>query len=191
MLFATLSHWLRRLPAPAQPRGEARARPFREVLEGRTAAAVFTVNTFDDTVEANRDGSGLDAGGNISLRSAVMATNDLGGTNTIVLSAGTYNLTIPPVQGGGDEGGHLNIGRGLTNNNLTIAGAADGVTIIDANNMDHAIDVGFFCSATLSQLPIQNGTATSGGDIGNSVQLTIDNFTITLDTAAFRRGAFS
>jgi hypothetical protein len=162
-----------------------------EVLEGRTAPAVFTVNTFDDTVEANRDGSGLDAAGNTSLRSAVMATNDLGGSNTIVLSAGTYNLTIAPVQGGGDEGGHLNIGRGFSNNNLTITGATDGATIIDANNLDHAVDVGFFCSATLSQLTIQNGTGIFGGDIGNSGHLTIDSSTITGGTATFGGGIFS
>jgi hypothetical protein len=162
-----------------------------EVLEGRTAPAVFTVNTFDDTVEATRDGSGLDATGNVSLRSAAMATNDLGGSNTIVLSAGTYKLTIPPVPGGGDVGGHLNIGRGLTTNNVTIDGATDGATIIDANRLDHAIDVGFFCSATLSRLTIQNGSGTFGGDVGNSGKLTIDNSTITGGTATFGGGVFS
>jgi hypothetical protein len=155
------------------------------------APAVFAVNTFDDSVEATRDGSGLDANGNISLRSAVMATNDLAGTNTIVLSGGTYTLTIAPVQGGGDEGGHLNIGRGLTNNNVTIQGATDGTTVIDANQLDHAIDVGFFCTATLSQLTIQNGTGTFGGDVGNSGRLTIDSCSITGGTATFGGGVFS
>jgi hypothetical protein len=162
-----------------------------EALEGRTAPAVFTVNTFDDTVEANPDGSGLDAAGNISVRSAIMATNDLGGDNTIMLSAGTYTLTIPPTTSGGDEGGHLNIGRGLTNNNVTINGATDDVTVIDANGLDHAIDVGFFCSATLSHLTIQNGTGTFGGDVGNSGRLTIDKSTITGGTAVFGGGVFS
>jgi hypothetical protein len=157
-----------------------------EVLEGRTAPALFTVNTFADTVEANRDGSGLDAQGNISLRSAVMATNDRGGDNTIVLSGGTYTLTIAPT--GDDDGGHLSIGRGLTNSNVAIDGASDGTTVIDANNLDHAIDVGFFCSATLSQLTIQNGTGTFGGDVGNSGRLTIDGCSITAGTAIFGGG---
>src|SRR5262245_43869699 len=116
MARASLRHWIRRLSAPAKPHRRPRTRLVLEVLEGRTAPAVFTVNTFADTVEATRDGSGLDAAGQVSLRSAAMATNDLGGSNTIVLSAGTYNLTIPPVPGGGDEGGHINIGRGLTTN---------------------------------------------------------------------------
>jgi hypothetical protein len=191
MIVASLRPWIRRLSASANRRRRPRARLFLEVLEGRTAPAVFTVNTFDDTVEASRDGSGLDAGGNISLRSAVMATNDLGGDNTIVLSAGTYNLTIAPVQGGGDDGGHLNVGRGLTNSNVTITGATDDVTVIDANSLDHAVDVGFFCSATLSHLTIQNGTGTFGGDVGNSGRLTIDSSIVTGGTATFGGGVFS
>jgi hypothetical protein len=200
MILGRWRHWLSRLSAnctrklklaPTKTRQGRRARLFVEVLEGRTAPAVFTVNTFDDTVEANHDGSGLDAAGNVSLRSAIMATNDLGGDNTILLSAGTYTLTIAPVSSGGDEGGHLNIGRGLTNNNVTINGATDDVTVIDANGLDHAIDVGFFCSATLSHLTIQNGTGTSGGDVANSGRLTIDSCTITGGTAVFGGGVFS
>jgi hypothetical protein len=155
------------------------------------APAVFTVNTFDDTVEATRDGSALDANGNISLRSAVMASNDLGGANAIVLSGGTYSLTIAPVASRGDEGGHLNIARGLTSINTTIQGADDGTTVIDANQLDHAIDVGFFCIATLSQLTIQHGTGTFGGDVGNSGQLTIDSCTITGGAASFGGGVYS
>jgi hypothetical protein len=162
-----------------------------EVLEGRTAPAVFTVNTFDDTVEANRDGSGLDAAGNVSLRSAVMASNDLGGSNTVVLSPGSYGLTLAPVPGGGDAGGHLSLGSGLTSNNVTLAGAADGTTTIDANNLDHVLDVGFFASATLSQLTLQNGSGTFGGDVGNSGQLTIDGCTLLGGAATFGGGVFS
>ena len=89
MILARWRHWLGRLSASGKTRQGPRARLFVEVLEGRTAPAVFTVNTFDDTVEANRDGSGLDAAGNISLRSAIMATNDRGGDNTVMLSAYT------------------------------------------------------------------------------------------------------
>jgi hypothetical protein len=191
MILARWRHWLGRLSVSTKSRQRPRARLLVEVLEGRTAPAVFTVNTFDDTVEANPDGSGLDAAGNTSLRSAIMATNDRGGDNTIMLSAGTYTLTIAPVSGGGDEGGHLNIGRGLTNNNVTINGATDAFTVIDANGLDHAIDVGFFCSATLSHLTIQNGTGTFGGDVGNSGRLTIDSSTITGGTATFGGGVFS
>jgi hypothetical protein len=161
------------------------------VLEGRTAPAVFLVNTFDDTVEANRDGSGLDAAGNTSLRSAIMATNDLGGSNQIVLSAGTYTLTIAQTQDRGDAGGHLQIGMGLTVNDVEIDGATNDVTVIDANNLDHAIDVGFFCSATLSNLTIQNGTGTFGGDVGNSGRLTIDSSILTGGIAISGAGVYS
>src|SRR5712692_4174697 len=100
MVLARWRHWVHRVSASAKPSRRPRVRLLLEVLEARTAPAVFTVNTFDDTVEANRDGSGLDAAGNISLRSAIMATNDLGGTNTINLSAGMYTLTIAPTSSG-------------------------------------------------------------------------------------------
>src|SRR5260370_1631746 len=80
---------------------------------------------------------------------------------------------------------------GLTKNNVRISGATDGARIIAANNLDHAIDVGFFCSATLSHLTIQNGTGTSGGDVGNSGRLTIDSSTISGGTAIFGGGVYS
>src|SRR5690348_6790304 len=95
-------------------------KPCVERLEDRTAPAVFHVTTLADTVELARDGSGRDALGNISLRSALMATNDTGGSNTISLPAGTYLLTIAPNGTNDDASGDLNIGRGLVQNNVTI-----------------------------------------------------------------------
>src|SRR5205809_1367898 len=74
-------------------RRESTLRPLVEVLETRLAPAAFTVNTTMDTVAANLT-TGQDLTGNVSLRSAIMAANHLGGSNTITLPANTYGLTI-------------------------------------------------------------------------------------------------
>jgi hypothetical protein len=166
-------------------------KPRLEVLEGRTAPAVFNVTTFADTLEATRDGSGLDAGGNISLRSALMATNDTGGSNTINLPAGTYLLTIAPNGSNGDDSGDLTIGRGLVENDLTITGASAATTIVDGNSLDRVFDVGFFCTATIANLTIQNGKGIFGGGISNSGRATLSNDNITHNTASHGAGVFS
>jgi hypothetical protein len=150
-------------------------KPRLESLEDRTAPAVFTVATLADTVEAARDGSGRDANGNISLRSAIMATNDTGGSNTINLPAGIYLLMIAPDGMNDDATGDLNIGRGLVQNNLTIVGDSAATTIIDGNNLDRVLDVGFFCTATLSNLTIRNGKGIFGGAVSNSGHATLAN----------------
>ena len=168
-----------------------RSKPSLEALEDRTAPAVFNVNTFADTVESVRDGSGFDANGNISLRSALMATNDTGGTNTINLPAGTYLLTIAPQGSNGDDSGDLNIGRGLVMNNLTIAGDPTATTTIDGNGLDRIFNVGFFCTATLENLTIQNSKGTFGGGVSISGQATLTNDIFTNNAASQGAGVFN
>src|SRR5262245_14806294 len=68
--------------------------PTLEWLEGRTAPAIFTVNTTADTVAVNLV-TGQDASNKISLRSAMMAANNTGEGDTINLPAGNYLLTRP------------------------------------------------------------------------------------------------
>src|SRR5262245_41680852 len=68
--------------------------PTLEWLEGRTAPAIFTVNTTADTVAVNLV-TGQDASNKISLRSAIMAANNTGEGDTINLPAGNYLLTRP------------------------------------------------------------------------------------------------
>ena len=70
-----------------------RSRPMLETLEGRTLLSTFWVNTVADTVAVNpSDGTGLDANGNISLRSAIMAANDSPGSSVI-----DFNIPGPGV----------------------------------------------------------------------------------------------
>src|SRR5260370_7015346 len=69
--------------------------PWLETLEDRMAPAVFVVNTTADTVAANLV-TGQDASGNIRLRSAIQAANNLGGTNPTNPPPAIYNPTISP-----------------------------------------------------------------------------------------------
>jgi len=80
-------------------------------------AATFTVNTTDDTTDANPgDGACADSAGRCSLRAAVMEANALGsGPQTIVLQAGqTYTLSKDT-----DGGGHR-ADSGADNDDLDI-----------------------------------------------------------------------
>src|SRR5947208_1940223 len=67
-------------------------RPCVERLEARLALAAFNVNTLLDTDAVDLT-TGIDSNGNVSLRSAIEAANDLGGSNSISLPAGIYKLT--------------------------------------------------------------------------------------------------
>ena len=71
---------------------QRRLRPSIEGLEGRVTPSTFRVNTLLDTVAANvNTGTGKDASGHISLRSAIQTANAHSGADTIILPAGTTN----------------------------------------------------------------------------------------------------
>jgi hypothetical protein len=71
-------------------RRKMRSCPRLERLEGRIVMSTFQVNTTLDTAAVNLR-TGKDATGHISLRSAIMAANARGGSNTIKLRNGTYS----------------------------------------------------------------------------------------------------
>jgi CSLREA domain-containing protein len=131
-------------------------------------AATFTVNTEADTVDINPgDGTAADAGGNCSLRAAVMEANALYGPDIIELPTGTYNLEIP-----GAKEDHCRTGDLDICSNLTIRGAGKEVTIIDANHLDRIFHIKGAWKVTISDLTIQNGQAPDGKDlpIGSPLQ---------------------
>src|SRR5437870_4786616 len=80
-------------------------------------AATYTVTTFSDVINA---GDGV-----LSLREAVIAANASVGPHTILLSAGTYNLTIDGPSEDLAATGDLDI-----TNDVTITGAGAGSTTI-------------------------------------------------------------
>ncbi len=116
-------------------------------------APTYDVNTTADTSAADPAVSGVDSGGNCSLRGAIEAADTDGGPDTINVPAGTYTLTA---LGGADQGsaGALVIGS----TNVTISGT--GSPIIDANFLDRAftLDSG---TATISGFTIENGRSST------------------------------
>src|SRR3954471_19309044 len=82
-------------------KNRVRSRPCLEGLEDRQLLSTFNVNTTADTVAVDFK-KGKDAKGQISLRSAIMAADAKGGSNTIKLPAGTFNLTLT---GTGEDAG--------------------------------------------------------------------------------------
>ena len=85
-----------------------RLRPSLEGLEGRVTPSTFHVNTILDTVAVNLK-TGTDANGHVSLRSAIMAADSQGGSNKILLPAGTFTLTIAGAGEDNDATGDLDI----------------------------------------------------------------------------------
>ncbi len=99
-----------------------------------------------------------------------MAANAHPGSDTIILPAGTFTLTIPGRDENNDATGDLDI-----QSNLTIKGKGAGATIIDGNQLDRVIHI-LSGKVTLSGLTIQHGLAfnENGGGIlisGGSVTL--------------------
>lgn len=178
------------LRAPAR-KASPRHRPQLEGLEQRTAPAVFIVDTFEDTVEAARDGSGLDANGFTSLRSAIMAANDLGGEHTIYLPEGTFTLSLAPTGSNDDESGNLNVGRGLTQVTLTIEGAGMDVSVLDAAYLDQGLAVGFFTTVTMNNLTVMNGQGGFGGAVTNSGRLTMADVALRYSAGSHGAGLFN
>lgn len=127
------------------------------------AAAQITVNTTAD--EAPFPGECQGVAGDCSLRQALNVANNASEPDTIVLPAGTYNLTI---KGSGEnEGmtGDLDVFEGQE---VAIQGAGARTTVINATGLeDRAFDVLSLASLSLSKLTVTGGLANgeNGGGI--------------------------
>ena len=151
-------------PAPMRTRDarrRLRLRPQGEELETRVVLSTFLVNTMLDTDAVNLH-SGKDASGRISLRSAIMAADAIGGTNTIKLPSGTIKLTIPGANEDAGATGDLDI-----KGNLTIQGKGSNSSIVDGNSLDRVFEV-LSGKVTISNLTIQHGSNALGGGLFNS-----------------------
>lgn len=127
----------------------------------RADAATLTVTTTTDEL-ASGDGS-------CSLRGAILAVDFPGSVtgcgvadkkrNTIVLGAEHYGLSIKPAGRDDNTSGDLNV-TGKTN--LTISGAGESATIIDANGLDRVLRVGGSATVTLRRLTVTGGHGRAG-----------------------------
>ena len=137
--------------------------------------ATLTVSTTNDVVDGDTTSiaallASKGADGNISLREAILATNNTAGADEIILPTGTYVLTLT----GADDLAAL--GDLDIRDNLTITGAGSASTIIDGNASDRVFEVLNNSTATLTDLTIRNGSAPQAGGVqiitGSTVNLT-------------------
>jgi len=134
-------------------------------------AFTFTVDDSNDVIDNNiGDGICATAGAVCTVRAAVQEANSWPGADTIVIPAGTYNLTIAGAGETAAATGDLNISE-----DVTIKGAGSATTIIDAQDNDRIFDITqASTTVAISDVTIQNGTvATPGGGITNSGNLTL------------------
>jgi hypothetical protein len=142
------------------------------------------VDTTNDVLDGNTSSvaallasKGTDS--KISLREAIIATNNTAGPDSINLGAGTYVLT----RHGGNEdaaaAGDLDI-----TGDLVLRGAGAGLTTIDGDASDRVFEVLNQSTMTFSDLTIQNGRI-SANDLGSAIYIKAPNTssadTVTLD----------
>ncbi|HEV7731907.1 MAG TPA: choice-of-anchor Q domain-containing protein [Candidatus Binatia bacterium] len=148
-------------------------------------ALTFTVNSTTDEVDAS-PGNAIcaTASGTCTLRAAIQEANVVLGDDTIVLPAGTFQLTLT---GDGDNAsvtGDLDIQQGVD-----ITGAGIDATVIDGLGADRVFHVLNGTRLTLSALAIVNGAApaSAGGGIyldgADAEALTLTNVRMTGNSA--------
>src|SRR5919106_307234 len=128
----------------------------------------FAVTRFDDPLPNTCSAT------DCSLREAIIAANSAPGHDSIILGAGTYQLTIPGTSAGA-AAGDLNI-----SGDLTIAGTGVSSTLVSGALLgDRVLNVAASRVVTVQGLTIRD--ATSGGVL-NSGDLTMANVSVTMNT---------
>lgn len=149
-----------------------------------SGAATFNVNTTTDNPPSASECQGVAS--DCSLRQAIDSANTTGGVNTVVVPAGTYDLTLEAEGGNGIENGDLNV----TDENLTIQGAGARQTVIDAGQIeDRVIRLEGASALALAGLTVTGGrTSDDGGGIyaGEGV-LSLSGVAVT-DNESFESG---
>ncbi len=128
-----------------------------------TSTGVVVVDTTNDVVDGTTTsiaalGAARGADGRVSLREAVIASNNNAGNDTIIVAAGTYTLTIA---GAGDDSsatGDLDI-----QTNITIAGAGMASTIINGGGIDRVMEVDGSGNLTLADVRLTGGSINNDG----------------------------
>jgi len=189
MSLRSLTNWTNKwnkLSRRAPGRSPARRPrlPLRlELLEDRLAPATFTVNTIQDTLAVNLT-TGQDASGKVSLRSAIMAANNLGGTDTITFAnaltqGAPATITL--------SNGPLTLANA---NGTTIQGPGANLLTIDGSQRSSVFFVnGSASSVVLSGLTIAHGNAYYGGGVYNYYgTVAISNCTLSANSATYGGG---
>ena len=153
--------------------------------------STFTATSVLDTVDVNPgNGECADAGGNCTLRAAVMEANASAGSDTVILLADTYALTIAGVGEDDAATGDLDL-----KGDLTISGADPENTIIDAEQSgDRIIHIFSGANVTISGVTIRNSntsdniTGVPGGGLYNEGTLSITDSIISRNYGVYGAG---
>ncbi|MEQ1829122.1 MAG: DUF4347 domain-containing protein, partial [Pirellula sp.] len=135
-----------------------------EFSSTKTTAAALIVDTFNDVVDGTTTSianllANKGADGKISLREAVIASNNTAGGGGIYLGAGTFTLTIG---GTGDDSSTL--GDLDIQTDVTIFGAGIASTTINGGSVDRVIEVdGATGSLALTDVKITGGSINNDG----------------------------
>ncbi len=148
----------------------------------------FIINSFADTIDENiNDGINADRFGVSTLRATIMQANARVGEDTIILSPGTYTLTL----GGREEDGAATGDLDITETTLNIIGSGTDQTFIDGAQIDRIFHVLPGVTLNLSNLTLLRGNASTtdnGGAVRNQGTVALRNVQV-LDSSAARGGA--
>jgi hypothetical protein len=158
-------------------------------LAGAADAASFTVDSTRDAPLAVSSSTTCASTqeGTCTLRAAVQAADNSGGSNTISLPAGQYKLSIP---GSGEEeaeNGDLDVIGSTTA--ITITGAGDKATSIETTVPTRLLRVHYAASLTLIGVALVGGESEAGGAVLNEGALTIRQSALTENSSAGFGGA--
>lgn len=131
------------------------------------SAASFSVTDSTDAALSNPAGTTCVStdSGKCTLRAAVQAADNLGGSSTISVAAGTYTLTIASTGADDSSTGDLDINANVS---LTVTGAGAASTVINANHLDRAFAVQEHASLAISGVTVEHGVASESGSSTNS-----------------------
>ncbi len=135
---------------------------------------------------ANKGADGL-----ISLREAIIATNNTAGADAISLAAGTYTLSRTGASEDAASTGDLDI-----TGDLTITGAGAASTIVDGNALDRVFHVQSGVNAILTDLTIRGGLTAANGSGGgvyvdSGATLALSRVIITANSAGTGAGLYN
>lgn len=150
----------------------------------------FIINSFADTIDENiTDGINADRFGVSTLRATIMQANARVGEDTIILSPGTYSLTLTGRNENAAATGDLDI-----TDTLNIIGAGTDQTFISAAQIDRIFHVLPGVVLNLSNLTLVGGNASStqnGGAILNQGTVSLRNVRVLDSSAALGGGIFN
>ncbi|MBK8163875.1 MAG: DUF11 domain-containing protein [Gammaproteobacteria bacterium] len=151
----------------------------------QTHAFVYIVDSAADLVDADTsDGICATASGTCTLRAAIQQANAWAGTDSVVLPAGTYTLSIGGAGENAAASGDLDVTDGLI---LNGSGAVSSV--IDGGGIDRAVDIANGVAVQVSGVTIRNGFVNgSGGGIYNLGTLSLSDSAVTGNTSALPAG---